>query len=104
MADLEKDPNVDGHGLEKTSSQESHLSSDERINVFTPAEQKKIIRRIDVRLVTTLGLMYCVSLMDRTVSPRTTALLFKILLTMSIEFGHCSNIWHGSWSVTGHSS
>jgi len=33
---------------------------------FTPAEQRKIIHRIDRRLVTTVGLMYCVSLMDRT--------------------------------------
>jgi hypothetical protein len=33
---------------------------------FTPEEQKKIIRRIDLRLVTMTGLAYCVSLMDRT--------------------------------------
>jgi hypothetical protein len=33
---------------------------------FTPEEQKKIIRRIDRRLVVTVGAMYCVSLMDRT--------------------------------------
>lgn len=33
---------------------------------FTPAEQKSIIRRIDRRLVVTVGFMYCISLMDRT--------------------------------------
>jgi hypothetical protein len=33
---------------------------------FTPQEQKKIIRRIDRRLVMTLGLLYMCSLMDRT--------------------------------------
>ncbi|KAJ5469359.1 hypothetical protein N7539_008977 [Penicillium diatomitis] len=33
---------------------------------FTPEEQKRIIRRIDLRLVTMTGLAYCVSLMDRT--------------------------------------
>lgn len=33
---------------------------------FTPEEQKAIIRRIDRRLVVTLGVLYCVSLMDRT--------------------------------------
>ncbi|OHW97753.1 major facilitator superfamily transporter [Colletotrichum incanum] len=33
---------------------------------FTPEEQRKIIRRIDRRLVVTVGAMYCVSLMDRT--------------------------------------
>jgi hypothetical protein len=33
---------------------------------FTPEEQRKIIRRIDLRLVTMTGLAYCISLMDRT--------------------------------------
>lgn len=33
---------------------------------FTPEETKKLIHRIDRRLVTTLGVMYCISLMDRT--------------------------------------
>ncbi|KAK7540153.1 general substrate transporter [Phyllosticta citricarpa] len=32
---------------------------------FTPAEQKKLIHRIDRRLVVTVGVMYCISLMDR---------------------------------------
>lgn len=33
---------------------------------FSPEEQKRIIRRIDLRLVSITGLAYCVSLMDRT--------------------------------------
>jgi hypothetical protein len=33
---------------------------------LSPAEQRHIIRRIDRRLVVMLGVMYCVSLMDRT--------------------------------------
>lgn len=33
---------------------------------FTPEEQKRIIRRVDLRLVTMTGLAYCISLMDRT--------------------------------------
>ena len=33
---------------------------------FTEEEQKSILKRVDRRLVTTVGLMYCVSLMDRT--------------------------------------
>ncbi|KAH8886480.1 MFS general substrate transporter [Thozetella sp. PMI_491] len=33
---------------------------------FSPEEQRKIIRKIDYRLVITVGAMYCVSLMDRT--------------------------------------
>ncbi|RAK96985.1 putative phthalate transporter [Aspergillus ibericus CBS 121593] len=33
---------------------------------FSPAEQRKIIHRVDRRLVTMAGLAYCISLMDRT--------------------------------------
>lgn len=49
--------------IEKTSTQAADRAA---IDVFTAAEQKKIIRRIDFRLVTTLGVLYCASLMDRT--------------------------------------
>jgi len=45
----------------------SEISDDAAIiNEFTPEETKKIIHRIDRRLVTVVGLMYCISLMDRT--------------------------------------
>ena len=64
MSDLEKVNDV--HQIERTISQESHLSDVAHIEAFTPEEQKKIIWRIDCRLVLTLGFMYCVSLMDRT--------------------------------------
>jgi hypothetical protein len=33
---------------------------------YTHAEQRKIIHRIDRRLVVTVGVLYCISLMDRT--------------------------------------
>jgi len=33
---------------------------------FTPEQQRKIIHRIDRRLVVTVGVLYCISLMDRT--------------------------------------
>jgi hypothetical protein len=33
---------------------------------FSPAETKKLIARIDRRLVLTVGVLYCISLMDRT--------------------------------------
>jgi hypothetical protein len=60
--DVEKEvPKVDY--LERTVSDENN---DARINRFTPEEQRKIIRRVDRRLVLTLGFLYCVSLMDRT--------------------------------------
>lgn len=49
-----------------TESTTSSVENEANINAFTPEEQKKIIRRIDIRLVLTLGFMYCVSLMDRT--------------------------------------
>jgi hypothetical protein len=42
------------------------LANDERIIAFSEAEQKRIIRRIDLRLVVTLGCLYCISLLDRT--------------------------------------
>ncbi|KAJ5834213.1 Major facilitator superfamily domain general substrate transporter [Penicillium robsamsonii] len=40
--------------------------SEEEEEEFTPQEKKKILRRIDLRLVTMTGLAYCISLMDRT--------------------------------------
>ncbi|RMZ22542.1 hypothetical protein D0859_13427 [Hortaea werneckii] len=62
---------------------EEEQDNDARINAFTPEQQKKIIRRIDIRLVLTLGFMYCVSLMDRTnlgiaVVPPATVILRKV--------------------------
>jgi sugar phosphate permease len=69
MAAYEPDKKVDIDTLEKldhSDTKDSDRLNDERINAFTPEEQKKIIRRIDRRLVVTLGFMYCVSLMDRT--------------------------------------
>jgi len=53
----------DAQELERTISDDSN---DARIAEFTPAEQRKIIHRVDRRLVTTLGILYCCSLMDRT--------------------------------------
>lgn len=57
--DIEKS----GDHVERIASEDSN---DERINAFTPEEQKRIIRRVDFRLVSMLGIMYCASLMDRT--------------------------------------
>lgn len=44
------------------------LSNDDTIYEceFTEREQRKIIHRIDRRLVVTVGVLYCISLMDRT--------------------------------------
>ncbi|KZM21583.1 uncharacterized protein EKO05_0008037 [Ascochyta rabiei] len=51
--------------IERIDSAESKRNND-LINTFTPEEQKKIIRKVDMRLIPVLGCMYCVSLMDRT--------------------------------------
>lgn len=52
--------------VSKISNSDNDALNDARIDRFTPEEQKKIIWRIDKRLVLTLGCMYAVSLMDRT--------------------------------------
>lgn len=49
--------------IEKTTGDVSH---DERITAFTPKQARAIVRKIDARLVLTLGVMYCISLLDRT--------------------------------------
>lgn len=62
----EIEKNVGVEHLERTVSEDSEAVNDARIDALTPEEQKKVIRRVDRRLVLTLGGMYCVSLMDRT--------------------------------------
>jgi hypothetical protein len=60
------------HDVEKTTAslkEDIHRdgsSHDEYECEFSPAEQRKIIHRIDRRLVVTVGVLYCISLMDRT--------------------------------------
>lgn len=61
---LPADTCIESAGSDKSATLEEDY--DARINVFTPEEQRAIIWRIDVRLVLTLGFMYCVSLIDRT--------------------------------------
>lgn len=57
---------LDTERLERVDSDDSEAINNAHIDAFTPAEQKAIMRKIDLRLVPTLGFMYCVSLMDRT--------------------------------------
>ena len=58
--------------LENIDSDQEHHASEKITRLqeieseFTPEEQRKIIHRIDRRLIITVGVMYCVSLMDRT--------------------------------------
>lgn len=44
----------------------TEASNDARINQFSAQEQKKIVRKVDRRLVLTLGALYACSLLDRT--------------------------------------
>ncbi|KAJ5788498.1 hypothetical protein N7457_003488 [Penicillium paradoxum] len=48
------------------NTEKGALHHQEIIDSFSPDEQKKLIRRIDIRLVLTLGCLYCISLLDRT--------------------------------------
>lgn len=62
-----KEVNVDQleHSALEISVNDSDKANDARIDAFTAEEQKKILWRVDRRLVTTLGALYCASLMDR---------------------------------------
>lgn len=58
-----------GHFEEKLESTTTHAVDSVGSEVdygFSPEEEKRIRQRIDRRLVPVLGIMYCVSLMDRT--------------------------------------
>jgi hypothetical protein len=71
MAVSDEKAHVDHVGV-VAGSEDTEGHSDKNTSVavsdfdFSPDEQRKIIRRIDRRLVVTVGAMYCVSLMDRT--------------------------------------
>ena len=54
----------DADFLQHTDSNDE--ARDPRITKFTLAEQSKIVQRKDRRITVTLGIMYCISLMDRT--------------------------------------
>jgi hypothetical protein len=64
------DPKVDIEKDElatKGITNDSDTASDHAIlSEFSRAEEKRIIHRVDRRLVVTVGFMYCISLMDRT--------------------------------------
>ncbi|KAJ5504965.1 phthalate transporter [Penicillium fimorum] len=52
--------------VEHEDTEKSAFHVEEIMNSFTPDEQKKIIRRVDIRLVVTMGCLFIVSLLDRT--------------------------------------
>ena len=57
---------------------------------FSYAEQRAIIHRIDRRLVTTCGFMYCISLMDRTNLPAAAIAGMTKQLKLNVGFRYVS--------------
>jgi hypothetical protein len=53
-------------GITEIERVESEGGNQAIIDSYTPEEQKRILRKVDLRLIPVLGFMYCVSLMDRT--------------------------------------
>lgn len=56
------------------SSVPNHLdvmesATEQRTHGFSLVEQKRIMRRVDIRLVATVGLLYCFSVIDRSNLP-----------------------------------
>jgi len=64
--DPEKHNSIDQAHSQELEHKKSLDSVDARIARFTEQEQRKIIHRVDRRLVSVLGLLYMASLMDRT--------------------------------------
>ncbi|KAF2100330.1 MFS general substrate transporter [Rhizodiscina lignyota] len=65
MADIEKSgAQYDEYAQERIPSQDG--SQEAFVTQYTEKEQRKIVWKIDRRLVTLTGLMYCASLIDRT--------------------------------------
>lgn len=61
-----KNPHHEDHVKDIIETENSAYPNEEIINSFSPEEQKKIIRRVDIRLVVTMGCLFIVSLLDRT--------------------------------------
>ena len=64
-----RDAEKDALGTEHIDNASDTATTQQDVNVdeeFTYEEQRKIIHRVDRRLVTICGLAYCISLMDRT--------------------------------------
>lgn len=62
LHDVEKTP----PSLNEDIHRDGSSSQDDYECEFSPEEQRKIVHRIDRRLVVTVGVLYCISLMDRT--------------------------------------
>lgn len=64
---MQKTASVKSRGEDADGDVEKpHVEHNEALDMFTPQERKALTRRIDLRLVVTLGCLYCISLLDRT--------------------------------------
>ncbi|KAJ5691943.1 hypothetical protein N7462_001366 [Penicillium macrosclerotiorum] len=81
----EKPPSVDRIEdiTHQASSHESPIS-DANPEEFTLEQQRAIIKRVDLRLVTMTGLAYCISLMDRTNLSMAAIAGLKVELALSV--------------------
>ena len=61
----EKLPNKFGVDQDEGSNGSRNEDAETNLDI-TPEQEKKILRRVDARLVVTCGIMFCFSLMDRT--------------------------------------
>lgn len=59
---------------------------------YSPKEQRKIIHRVDRRLILTCGVLYCISLMDRTNLPAAALAGMNVELDMVVGFRYVSLI------------
>lgn len=75
----------DPETLEKPTSRNRFVDNTDEDDEYTYEEQRKIIHRIDRRLVVILGLMYCVSLIDRGNMPNAAVAVSLLISTGHVE-------------------
>lgn len=63
---MECDPEKHGAFEVKRISKDLEDMEDTAVNEYSLLEQKRIIRKVDIRLVSVLGIMYISSVVDRT--------------------------------------
>lgn len=57
--------NLDEKSFSAVEKAKDEEGSEVRVDI-SPLEQKRILRKIDLRVTAVTGLMFCISLMDRT--------------------------------------
>ena len=80
---MHADEKLKASHFSQTRSEMSTLSEDEE---YTLQEQRKIIHRVDRRLIVTCGVLYCISLMDRTNLGQAAIAGMKTELKLAVGF------------------